>query len=80
MIAFAISLVALALFIMIYVLMNLGQIIENAFLWHKDWIKFEKQYKRKIYQLETDLEAEKREVNLLKIELDSARNKFNIRK
>ena len=80
MIAFTISLVAIALFIMIFVLISLGSTIENAFLWHKDWIKFEKQYKRKVYQLETDLESEKHKVAVLRLELEGARSKLNMKK
>jgi hypothetical protein len=61
----------------LYILSNIEKAISDGFNWHKEWLRSEKNYKRRIYELQTDLEAEKRETSILRLELDLATKKLN---
>ena len=59
--------ITLSLMLVMMILVKINATLENALLWYKDWIEFEKQYKRKVYELQTDLETANRELEKLRV-------------
>jgi hypothetical protein len=64
----------------VWALLAIRDEIGHGFGWHRDWLRHEKSFKSKEYRLQTDLEFEKRNVAILKIENDMLKNKFNLKK
>lgn len=73
----SLNLIFLSLLLIAYAILRLSASLNDIWLWYRDYLRQKEQFKRRIYELQTDLEAERREYSILKLELDLARQKVN---